>query len=170
MAGWELLGIARDAIAAHAAGRDARQRAALAGRSPPQACFVSLKFVDGKLRGCIGTLLPTQPHLELEVLENALAAASRDPRFPPVRPEEVARLRVSIDLLFAPEPVASVNALDPLRWGVIVREGRRCGVLLPDIPGVRSVAHQIEICREKAGIAVSASVTLERFRVERLEE
>jgi AmmeMemoRadiSam system protein A len=169
MAEHPLLLIARRAIATHAAGRDARVLARVEGRSPPQACFVSLKAA-GRLRGCIGTLQPSQPHLEWEVLENALAAATRDPRFPPVRREEVAGLRLSIDLLFAPEPVESAAALDPAQWGVIVREGRRCGVLLPSIPGVRTAEQQIGICREKAGIAADAAVTLERFLVRRIEE
>jgi hypothetical protein len=53
---------------------------------------------------------------------------------------------------------------------VIVREGRRCGVLLPSIPGVRTAEQQIGICREKAGIAADAAVTLERFLVRRIEE
>lgn len=165
----ELLAIARRAVAEQAAGRNARA-AAPQGLGAPQACFVSLKQAGGKLRGCIGTLQPSQAHVELEVLENAVAAASRDPRFPPVRSEEVAGLHLSIDLLTQPEPVESLAALDPARWGVIVREGSRCGVLLPDLPGVRSAEQQVEICREKAGIAAGARVTLERFRVERLEE
>jgi AmmeMemoRadiSam system protein A len=169
MAEHPLLQIARRAIAVHAEGRDARMHARQMGRSPPQACFVSLKAA-GRLRGCIGTLQPSQLHLELEVLENALAAATRDPRFPPVRREEVARLHLSIDLLFEPEPVASAAELDPDQWGLIVREGRRCGVLLPSLPGVRTVEQQIGICREKAGIAADAAVTLERFLVRRIEE
>ncbi len=169
LASHPLLRIARWAIAAHAEGRDARGQRWPERLGPPQACFVSLK-AGGRLRGCIGTLQPSQPHVELEVLENALAASTRDPRFPPVRADEVARLRVSIDLLFDPEPVASPGELDPERWGVIVREGRKCGVLLPGLAGVETVSRQIEICREKAGIAEHAAVTLERFLVERIEE
>ena len=163
-----LLALARRTIQATAEGRDPRGFT-LDRRGRPQACFVSL-HAGSRLRGCIGTLRPTQPSVEQEVLENAVAAATRDPRFSPVRPEEVAGLHVSIDLLEDPEPVASPAELDPARWGVIVREGGKSGVLLPDLPGVNTAEQQVRICREKAGIAPEAPVTLQRFRVQRLEE
>jgi AmmeMemoRadiSam system protein A len=169
MSSHPLLRLARWAIAAHAEGRDARRYVQIAERGSPQACFVSL-HLGRRLRGCIGTLHPTQACVELEVLENALAAATRDPRFPPVRAAEVPALRLSIDLLEPPEPVSSPEELDPLHWGLIVRQGARSGVLLPDLPGVYTAEQQIGICREKAGIAPDAPVTLERFRVERIEE
>lgn len=163
-----LLVLARRAVSAQAEGRDARALRP-ESRGAPQACFVSL-HAGNRLRGCIGTLRPSQPSVEQEVVENAIAAAMRDPRFPPVRAEEVAGLHLSIDLLEAPEPVQSVAELDPRQWGCIVREGAKSGVLLPDIPGVRTAEQQIGICREKAGIAPDAPVTLARFRVQRLEE
>lgn len=169
MATHPLLHLARRAIAAQAEGHDARKRVRIGERGSPRACFVSL-HLGARLRGCIGTLRPTQECVELEVLENALAAATRDPRFPPVGAAEVPALRLSIDLLEPPEPVSSPDELDPLHWGLIVRQGARSGVLLPDLPGVRTVEQQIGICREKAGIAPDAPVTLERFRVERIEE
>jgi len=142
---------------------------ALPQLSPPQACFVSLK-ISGRLRGCIGTLSPTQPSLEAEIVANTIAASRRDPRFPPVARHEVERIAVSLDLLSPPEPVASVAELDPKRFGVIVRNGDRVGVLLPDLPGVDSVARQLAICRDKADIAPDASVTLQRFTVVRIGE
>ncbi|HEX7927674.1 MAG TPA: AmmeMemoRadiSam system protein A [bacterium] len=163
-----LLLLARRTVQAQAEGRNARATQ-LEGRGAPQACFVSL-HAGTRLRGCIGTLKPSQPSVEQEVIENAIAAATRDPRFSPVRPDEVAGLHLSIDLLEAPEPVQSAADLDPKEWGCIVREGSKSGVLLPDIPNVRTAAQQIEICREKAGIAPDAPVTLARFRVQRLEE
>ena len=51
------------------------------------ACFVSLKTLDGELRGCIGTIEPAQETLAAEVIANAISAATRDPRFSAVPPE-----------------------------------------------------------------------------------
>lgn len=136
---------------------------------PAQACFVSLKLA-GRLRGCIGTLRPSQSSLEAEVQANAVAAATRDPRFMPVEPADLAGLRVSIDVLSAGEPVDDMRLLNPVRYGLIVRSGSRCGVLLPDIKGVETVDQQVQICLEKAGIRPGKAFSMERFVVERVEE
>ena len=159
---------AREVLTAHLAGRNWRS-VAVAQTRPSRGCFVSLKR-DGRLRGCIGTVLPARPTLEEEVAENALAAAMRDPRFAPLRAAELAFVHLSLDLLTPPEPIASAAALDASRYGVLVRAGSRLGVLLPDIPGVTTPAEQIAICLEKAGLAPDAAYTLQRFEVERFSE
>jgi AmmeMemoRadiSam system protein A len=164
-----LLTCARRVIAVHLAGGSWRAEVQGLDPSPAQGCFVSLKL-GRRLRGCIGTLLPSRATLGEEVAENALAAALRDPRFDPLLLEELGRVSISIDLLSVPEPVAGVQELDARRFGVVVRHGKRCGVLLPDIPGVSSAEEQIAICREKAGISARDPVLLERFIVDRLEE
>lgn len=160
---------ARRAIESHLNGAGPRPGAAEGGRLPPQACFVSLKLA-GRLRGCIGTVLPAQRTLEAEVAANAVAAATRDPRFRPLRAEELPHVKLSIDLLTRPEPAASLDELDALRYGLLVRGGERVGVLLPDIPGVRTPQQQLEICLEKAGLSPDHPYRMERFEVERLEE
>lgn len=138
---------------------------------PSQGCFVSLtRRGTGALRGCVGTIRPEWPTLEEEVAANALAAALRDPRFAPVGPGELDALRLSLALLSEPEPVAGPEALDPARYGLIVRAGGRQGLLLPALAGVDSVSRQLAVCRKKAGIAAGEPVSLERFTVERLEE
>ncbi len=132
--------------------------------------FVSLHDARGQLRGCIGTFLPTQPSVELEVIQNAISAATRDPRFPPVRPRELADLDIKVDVLSTPEPVEGPEQLDPRRYGVIVQasEGwHRRGLLLPDLEGVDTVEEQIRICRLKAGIGPDEPIELQRFEVER---
>ncbi len=166
-----LLGLARQAIGWHFDGRDVNAEGLYPRATAPQACFVSLKAMPGdRLRGCIGTLEPTKPTLEEEVVANSLAAATRDPRFEPLRPQELPGLRISIDLLSAPEAVESMAALDPERYGLIVRAGSRCGVLLPMLPGVDSAENQISICREKGRIKPNEPVSMERFTVERQSE
>lgn len=128
--------------------------------------FVSLKK-QGELRGCIGTVVPVRATLAVEIIENAISAASKDPRFRPVDEDELAVLRVSVDILGAPERVAGPGDLDVRRYGVIVRAGGKSGLLLPDIEGIASVEAQLSIARLKGGIGESESVELYRFVVER---
>jgi len=128
--------------------------------------FVSLHH-HGQLRGCIGTIEPIQDNVAREVIMNAVSAATRDPRFPPLRPEELANLEVKVDVLTPPEPVSGPEELDPKRYGVIVQRDRRRGLLLPDLEGVDTVAYQIDIARRKAGIGPDEPVQLYRFEVKR---
>ncbi len=128
--------------------------------------FVSLKK-RGQLRGCIGTFLPTTENVASEVIRNAIAAATEDPRFPPVEPEELDHLDVSVDVLSEPEPVESLDDLDPKKYGVIVESGWKRGLLLPDLEGVDTVEQQLSIAMAKAGIGPDEPVKVYRFRVDR---
>ena len=130
-------------------------------------CFVSLK-VDGELRGCIGTISPVQKSLAHEICANAISAGTRDPRFMPVREDDLASLVYDVDVLGEPE-LCSRADLDPARFGVIVSttDGRR-GLLLPDLDGVDTVEQQIKIAAQKGGISTSHDTyQLERFQVVR---
>jgi AmmeMemoRadiSam system protein A len=136
-----------------------------------RACFVSIKTLHGDLRGCIGTILPTQPSLDLEIISNAVAASTRDPRFPPMKASELGDVTLSVDVLSLPEPISDRSALDPAVWGVIVSRGVLRGVLLPDLEGVDTVEQQLGIAARKAGIRrIDDAVTIERFRVDRYKE
>jgi len=135
-----------------------------------RACFVSIKNKDGSLRGCIGTILPTQPGLAREIMANAVSAATRDPRFPPMTARELPGVIFSVDVLSPPEPVGGLDQLDPARWGVIVTKGRQRGLLLPDLEGVDTVEKQVSIAAQKAGLSSLAGVSLERFSVTRYKE
>ena len=126
--------------------------------------FVSL-HKNGDLRGCIGTIAPTTGSLAEEIIRNAIRAAVADPRFPEVRPEELSDISIKVDVMGEIEDIDSASELDIKRYGVIVRNGARMGLLLPDIDGVTSVEQQIEIARLKAGIAPDESVELQRFEV-----
>ncbi|NMA94293.1 MAG: AmmeMemoRadiSam system protein A, partial [Clostridiales bacterium] len=132
------------------------------------ACFVSLHR-EGQLRGCIGTLEPCRGSLALEIQSNAISASTKDPRFQPLRPEELEDLDVSVDVLFPAEKIQSIKELDPKRYGVIVSSGLRRGVLLPNLEGIDTAERQVEIARRKAGIAAGEAITLERFEVVRHE-
>ena len=126
--------------------------------------FVSL-HKHGRLRGCIGTIGPTADCLAREIIDNAVSAAVRDPRFDPVRPEELKWLEISVDVLGPAEPIDSEAQLDVKRYGVIVTSGRRRGLLLPDLEGVDTVEEQVAIARQKAGIGPGEAISLERFEV-----
>jgi AmmeMemoRadiSam system protein A len=130
--------------------------------------FVSLKKQE-RLRGCIGTFLPTEPTIAGEIIHNAVKAAMQDPRFAPVLPEELADIHISVDILSAPERIDSVDKLDPQRYGIIVRQGMRSGLLLPMLDGVNTVEEQLGIAREKAGIRKDEPVELYRFTVTRYQ-
>lgn len=130
----------------------------------PAAAFVTLKS-HGDLRGCIGTLLPTCANQLQEVARNAVSACSRDPRFPPVTPQELPDLTYQVYILGAPQPVAGLEDLDPQRYGVIVRKHGRSGVLLPALEGVDTPQVQVAIACRKAGIEPGENPDLERFEV-----
>lgn len=128
--------------------------------------FVSL-HKNGQLRGCIGTIAPTCDNLAWEIVQNAVSACSRDPRFSPVRPDELDELEYSVDVLGAPEPVDSPAALDPKTYGVIVSCSGRRGLLLPDLDGVDSVEAQLSIALQKGGIRENEPYKIDRFKVVR---
>ena len=130
----------------------------------PAGVFVSLKK-QGQLRGCIGTILPTQSDAATEIIRNAVNAATADPRFPRVQPQELVELEISVDILTPPEPIESSAELDPRRYGVIVRRGSRSGLLLPDLDGVDTVADQVDIACRKAGIHPGEPLEMYRFEV-----
>ncbi|MFZ5634364.1 MAG: AmmeMemoRadiSam system protein A [Bacillota bacterium] len=132
----------------------------------PAGVFVSLKK-HGQLRGCIGTIEPQYGNIVEETVHNAISAGHRDPRFYPVREDELDDLDISVDVLHPPEPVREKEELDPQRYGVIVRSGRKQGLLLPNIEGVNTVEEQIDIARQKAGIYPGEPMELERFEVVR---
>src|SRR6476659_4257853 len=66
--------------------------------------FVTLRTADGDLRGCIGTIEPTAAIVAEEIIQNAISAATHDPRFPPVAPAELQGLTYGVDALAPPEP------------------------------------------------------------------
>ena len=128
--------------------------------------FVCLK-VRGILRGCIGSFQPTESDVAHEVVQNAVSAATQDPRFQMVRINELDTLEYSVDVLTPPERIHDSRELDPRRYGVIVRSGGRRGLLLPDLEGVDTVEYQISIAMQKAGIPPGTPVELSRFEVKR---
>ncbi|MCF7924663.1 MAG: AmmeMemoRadiSam system protein A, partial [Candidatus Izimaplasma sp.] len=130
--------------------------------------FVSLKKY-GNLRGCIGTTGPTTNSIADEIIQNAISAGLRDPRFPSVEEDELDKLSVSVDVLMPPESIDSIEQLDTKKYGVIVRHRGRSGLLLPNLEGIDTPQEQVNIALRKAGIYQDADYDLERFEVIRHE-
>ncbi len=132
----------------------------------PGAAFVALR-VEGQLRGCMGRFTASRPRLVDEVLAAAVLAASRDPRFPPVRPSELPTLRYEVYFLGPLERLKDLRGQDPRVHGLLVQGFRRRGGLLPGLPDVATTEQQLTRARRKAGVWRFSPVRLYRFRAER---
>ncbi len=97
----------------------------------PRGAFTTL-HLEGKLRGCIGYVLPSRS-LYATVAESARAAALDDPRFPPVTPEEAPHLKIELSVLSPLQPIRPEDVIVG-RHGLVVSEGSRRGLLLPQVP------------------------------------
>ena len=131
--------------------------------------FVSIKK-NGDLRGCIGTIKPTQDNIVQEVKNNAISAAARDPRFPAIQADELDDLTISVDIIGKQEEIEGLEELNPERYGVVIKSGRRTGLLLPKLEGVNTPEEQVEIARRKAGLPSDSQFDLYRFEVKRYKE
>ena len=131
--------------------------------------FVSIKK-NGQLRGCIGTIEPTKDNIGKEIIENAISASTKDPRFNSITEDELSKIDISVDILSPKEKVEDVSKLDPKKYGVIVKRNSRVGLLLPNLKGVDTVDKQLDIACKKAGIYPDEEYEIQRFKVERYEE
>ncbi|MDP4092944.1 MAG: AmmeMemoRadiSam system protein A [Bacillota bacterium] len=126
--------------------------------------FVSIKK-SGQLRGCIGTISPVRRNIAEEIINNAISSGTGDPRFEPVEEDELDKLVYSVDVLGEPKSINSIEELDVVRYGVIVRKGNRSGLLLPNLEGVDTPEKQVSIALQKAGINPDEKYSMERFEV-----
>ncbi|MFP4697770.1 MAG: AmmeMemoRadiSam system protein A [Eubacteriales bacterium] len=137
-------------------------------KNKKRGVFVSLKK-HGELRGCIGTILPTTDSVAEEIIRNSIEAGCHDPRFYEVKEDELLDIDFSVDVLTEPEPT-NVSELDPKKYGVIVYNNTRRGLLLPDLEGVNTVEEQLSIALRKAGIEPDKDYKIKRFEVIRHRE
>lgn len=126
-----LLGIARGAILAHLGVAPPRPLPGTGTLAEPRGAFVTI-HVGGELRGCLGTFRP-QGSLAATVARMAVAAATDDPRFPPLRSSDVAALDVAVSALGSPRPIADPRAVEIGRQGLVVSRGFHRGTLLPKV-------------------------------------
>ncbi|MDR0439839.1 MAG: AmmeMemoRadiSam system protein A [Candidatus Accumulibacter sp.] len=175
--GHTLLTIARNAIEKKF-DRPARVVTPHPDLAKPAATFITLTQ-QGQLRGCIGTLEAHRP-LAADVAENALAAAFRDPRFPPLRQGELDITRVEVSLLDTPEPLhffdeaGALAQLHPGVDGLILQCGSHRATFLPQVwESLQTPQLFLQHLKLKAGLPVafwSPQLTLERYGVQKWKE
>ena len=175
--GQSLLTIARNAIATQL-GDAAKTVTPHPDLARPAASFVTLTQ-NGQLRGCIGSLEAYRP-LASDVSENAVAAAFRDPRFPPLTPGELDRTRIEVSLLEAPEAMDFVDEADAIAQlhpgvdGLILTHNGRRSTFLPQVwetlPEPRLFMERLKL---KAGLPADfwdKDVKLARYGVQKWKE
>jgi AmmeMemoRadiSam system protein A len=164
-----LLALARDAIAAQVHGTAPPRVPECAAAREMGGAFVSL-HEGGQLRGCIGRVEADQPR-GLVIARCAVQACSADPRFPPVAPDELARVHVELSLLGPLEPFTNAGQIEIGLHGLVVENAWHRGLLLPQVAtewnwGAEEFLAQT--CR-KAGLPHDAwrkGATLWRFTAE----
>jgi len=130
----DILSLARETVACHVSGRPLPQWNGESRRLKADgAVFVTLKEKGERLRGCIGSLQATAP-LYRSVIQNAVSAASRDPRFRPVKADELPGLSVEVTVLSPMEPLGGVDEVVIGRDGLYLEASGRSSVFLPQVP------------------------------------
>jgi AmmeMemoRadiSam system protein A len=166
-----LLDYAKSVVAAAVKGREAPQSPPAIGELARKAgVFVTIYKPDGNLRGCMGTIGPTEPNVVRQTEYCAKLAACEDPRFHPVRADELEGLKFEVSVLYEPEPIESKEYLDPQTYGVIISatDGRRA-LMLPGIEQLDTIDKQLSATRQKAGIGPSEPISLMRFKVDKIK-
>ncbi len=128
----ELLKIARGTIVDYVTRRKVPTVAPTSSRLRLHSgCFVTAK-IKGELRGCIGNFVSDQPLYEL-VQEMAVSAATRDPRFYPMKSDDLDDFTLDISVLSPLEKIASVEEIKVGIHGIYIIKGSCRGVLLPQV-------------------------------------
>lgn len=129
--------------------------------------FVTIEQ-NGKLRGCIGTYLPIRKNIAEEVIYNAIAAATEDYRFMPIKENELSSLNYTVYVLDKPKLIKDLKELNPKKFGIVVKtmpfypnekevvfNGHiipKTGLLLPNLDGIKTIQQQLLIACQKGGI------------------
>lgn len=169
-----LLQIARDAIANELTRKPMRGYDITPALEMQAGVFVTLEE-HGDLRGCIGQLRSTLP-LHEAVADAARSAATRDPRFPTVKPEELADIELEVSVLSPFERVVDFSNVVPGRDGLMVQKGSYSGLLLPQVASDYGWGREeflSQTCR-KAGLPMDAwrdpACTVEKFTADVFSE
>ena len=120
-----------------------------------EGVFVTLKR-DGKLRGCIGQIIPGDKPLWQVARDMAIAAAAEDDRFSPVSAAELGDLEYEISVLSAPQKITNWQDIELGKHGVIIKKGLRGGVFLPQVANETGWSKEeflAQLCYQKAGLS-----------------
>jgi AmmeMemoRadiSam system protein A len=130
----ELLLLARSALDSHVKGTAFVEPAPSTTRLKADgASFVTLSDSNGRLRGCIGNIVPMMP-LSKSIVMNARSAATHDPRFPPVASEELKSLHVEVTVLSPLEAIQNIAGINIGVHGLYLEKESRSSVFLPQVP------------------------------------
>lgn len=119
--------------------------------------FVTLQQ-NGRLRGCIGNLIGSKP-LYLTIRDMAVEASVNDPRFNPVKPNDLKTIVIEISVLSPMEKIDTVDKIKLGEHGVLIKKGFRSGVFLPQVAtetGWSKDEFLSQLCSQKAGLAADA--------------
>jgi len=128
--------------------------------------FVSIKK-QGSLRGCIGTITPKYKSLAEEIIQNALRAASQDPRFKPIQKKELPFLTFSVDVLTPLKKLENLEGHNTKQFGLLVQGKRKQGLLLPNLENIKSAEQQLRVCLEKGEFSDNDQYELYCFKANR---
>jgi AmmeMemoRadiSam system protein B/AmmeMemoRadiSam system protein A len=165
-AGAALLDAARQTLEAHFTGSappplDAASQPEL---TKARGMFVTIRK-GGALRGCIGRIASDVPLATL-LPQIAIDAATRDPRFPPMRAEELRDVVLDVSVLTPPQPVKGPQAIVAGRDGVVLQQDQQSGVFLPQVwqeTGWTKREFLDELASQKAGLPRDAWRTAKLF-------
>jgi len=149
----QCLKLARQALEHHfGTGRRLRSPIESGPLKEKRGAFVTLTM-DGDLRGCIGYPLPVKP-LDETIIEMAVAAATQDTRFEPLRADELKKIKIEISVLGLPERVGDPSQVEVGCHGIIVSKGFNKGLLLPQVPVEHGWDRETYLCHGclKAGL------------------
>lgn len=133
--------------------------------------YISIKLLDGSLRGCRGSKYPTKETIEEEIIANTISTATTDKRFPPIKPEELKNICITVHILHEPELIYDINTLNPEVYGIIIRsDSDKTGILLPGARNIKNSQIQIQAAREKAKIDSTENVQIYRFKTDKYSE
>ena len=126
--------------------------------------FVTLTS-HGGLRGSMGSAFPMESCLAADIIRNAIAAGTRDPRFDPVKSHELDDISYTVDILAPSQAFQRLEELKGARYGVIAQSGLKKGILLPDLGEPPAPSKLVSDALRLAGIQNGDPYRLERFEV-----
>jgi len=138
-------------------------------RNIQKGVFVTIYDQSGELRGRMGTYEPTQDNVVLEIMANAISAATKDPRFDPLSLSEINKAHFIVDILSELKRVESLEDIAPEKDGLFIKKEQKRAIVLPATPGLVSVKQQIDYLLKQADLGEYYGAELFSFNTERIE-
>lgn len=130
--------------------------------------FITIKE-KGALRGCLGSAKGLTRNVANEIVTNAMKAATEDPRFNPIKKEDLDFITIHVSVITNLMEVKSVTDLNPEVYGLVVENDGKHATLLPGLSTVHTSAEQLALAKRKAGIMQDDKCRLYRFTIDKHE-